>query len=143
MQIFEKLKPLALLWLRLALGWVFFYHGYQTLFGSPNAALQAFHHMGLPTYFVYISGTLELFGAILLVFGLLTRATALLLAIEMAILLVKTVQPRAGLSGIPGYELILTLCGATFALASVGAGLISIDAATFERPGTSRIKLKK
>lgn len=143
LQILEKLKPLALLWLRLVLGLVFFYHGYQTLFGAPTAALQAFRHMGLPAYFVYLSGTLELFGAILLAFGLLTRVTALLLGIEMAVVLVKTVQPRMGLSGVPNYELILTLCGATFALAAVGAGLISIDAATFERPGSSRIKLKK
>ncbi len=135
MQIFEKLKPLGLLWLRLALGVIFFYHGYQKLFGAPASALQAFRHMGFPAYFVYLSGTLELFGAVLLVLGLFTRVTALLLGIEMAVALAKIAAPRAGLSGVPSYELILGLCGATIGLATVGAGLISIDAATFESSG--------
>src|ERR1700721_623501 len=103
MHVFEKLKPLALLWLRLALGLVFFYHGYEKLFGAPSNALQAFRHMGFPGYFVYLSGTLELFGAVL--------------------------------SGGGGYELILARCGASFALCAVGAGLLSVDAATFERSG--------
>jgi putative oxidoreductase len=143
MQILEKLKPLALLWLRLALGLVFFFHGYEKLLGAPTAAFQAFHRMGFPSYVVYLSGTLELFGAVLLVMGLFTRVTAFLLGIEMAIALAKIAVPRTGLSGVPGYELILALCGAAFALSTVGAGLISIDAATFERGGGPRPKGKK
>jgi putative oxidoreductase len=142
MHIFEKLKPLALLWLRLALGVIFFYHGYQKLFGAPTAALAAFRHMGFPGYVVYLSGTLELFGAILLVLGLFTRVIALLLGMEMIVALAKIATPRAGLSGVGSYELILSLCGAAFALAAVGAGMLSIDAATFERSG-GRPKARK
>src|ERR1700733_6114829 len=55
MEILEKLKPLALLWLRVALGVVFFFHGYQKLFGAPAIALQSFRHMGFPSYAVYLS----------------------------------------------------------------------------------------
>ena len=49
MRIFEKLQPLSLLALRLALGVVFFYHGYQKLAHHSNDALAAFTGMGLPT----------------------------------------------------------------------------------------------
>ena len=41
MRILEHLKPLALLWLRVALGIIYFYQGYQKLFGAPAAALAA------------------------------------------------------------------------------------------------------
>ena len=143
MQILEKLKPLALLWLRIAVSVLFFSHGYQKLSGAPAAALQSFHRMGFPSYAVYISGTLELFGAILLTLGLLTRPVALLLGIEMAVALAKAV-PQASIYTVGNYDILLLLSGGAFALAAVGAGLLSIDAATFERGGgASRPKSKK
>ena len=142
MQSLEKLKHLALLWLRLVLGVIFFFHGYQKLFAAPAAALQAFPQLGFPSYFVYLSGTLELFGAILLVMGLFTRITALLLGTEMIVVLAKVAVPQGSVYAVRNYELPLALCGAAFALATMGAGLISMDAATFERSGKSRGKAK-
>jgi putative oxidoreductase len=140
MRIFDLLRPLALLSLRLALGVIFFYSGYRKLFGAPASALAEFRHLGFPSYFVYIAGTLELFGAILLVLGLLTRWTAFLLAIEMVIVLAKVSIPQGGIYAVPNYQLPLVLCAATFTLAGTGAGLLSVDAATFER---SSGKLRK
>lgn len=142
MRIFDKLQPLSLLALRLALGIVFFYHGYEKLTKHSTDALAAFAGMGLPSYVFYIVGTLELFGAILLVLGLVTRITALLLAIEMGIALVRLDVPRGGIYAVHNYELALTLCVSTFILATTGAGLLSVDAATFERGGKSRPKAK-
>jgi putative oxidoreductase len=143
MQILEKLKPLALLWLRFAVAVLFFFHGYQKLFGAPAAALQSFQRMGFPPYAVYVSGTLELFGAVLLVLGLLTRPVALLLALEMTFALVKAV-PQASIYTVGNYDILLLLSAGAFTLAALGAGLFSIDAATFERSGgTSRPKSKK
>ena len=142
MRIFDKLQPLSLLALRLALGIIFFYHGYEKLTKHSNDALAAFAGMGLPSYVFYIVGTLELFGAILLVLGLVTRITALLLAIEMGIALVRLDVPRGGIYAVHNYELALTLCVAAFLLATTGAGLLSVDAATFERGGKSRPKAK-
>jgi putative oxidoreductase len=138
MRIFDLLKPLALLCLRVALGIIFFHSGYQKLFGAPAAALAEFRHMGFPSYFAYIAGTLELFGAILLVLGLLTRWTAFLLAIEMGILLAKVDIPRGSIYAVQNYELPLALCAAAFTLVGTGAGLLSVDAATFERAGKPR-----
>jgi putative oxidoreductase len=142
MRIFEHLKPLALLCLRVALAIIFFYAGYEKLFAAPAAALAAFRHMGFPSYFAYIAGTIELFGAVLLVLGLFTRWTAFLLAIEMGVA-VKVSLPLGSIYAVQNYELPLALCAASFALAATGAGLLSIDAATFDRPSSKPRKPSK
>jgi putative oxidoreductase len=143
MRVFDLLKPLALLWLRVALGIIFFHSGYQKLFGAPAAALAEFRHLGFPPYFAYIAGTLELFGSILLVLGLLTRWTAFLLAIEMGIVLAKVDIPQGSIYAVQNYQLSLALCAAAFTLVGTGAGLLSADAATFERPSSKPRKPPK
>jgi putative oxidoreductase len=142
MRIFEKLQPLSLLALRLALGVIFFYHGYEILTRHSADAMAAFAALGLPSYAFDTVGTLELFGAMLLVIGLLTRFTALLLAIEMGLALARVDLPRGGMYAVHNYELPLALCAGAFALATTGAGLLSLDAATFERGAKSRPKMK-
>jgi putative oxidoreductase len=143
MQSLEKLKPVALLWTRLVVGMVFFSYGYEKLFTATAASLREFPQIGFPSYFVYIAGVLELFGGILLILGLLTRITSLLLGIEMAIVLARVAIPRAGIYAVRGYQVPLLLCGASFALAAVGAGLLSLDAFTFERAETPRARAKR
>src|ERR1039458_3222562 len=96
MQFLEKLKPLGLLVLRLALGASFMFHGYPKL-SDPARALKAFTGYGFPSYFAYISGILELFGGGLLVLGLFTRGAALLLAIEMGVVLDRVELPTLGI----------------------------------------------
>jgi len=134
MRALEHLKPLALLVLRIGLGVIFMYHGYPKILGDPKYWVGAFAHMGFPPYFAYISGVLEFFGGILLILGLFTRVTALLLAIEMGMALVRVNIPQSGVhfSSIGKIELPVVLCGAAFTLATVGAGLISVDNFTFE-----------
>jgi len=61
MQFLDKLKPLGLLVLRVALGAAFLYHGYPKL-SDPARALKAFPGYGFPSYFAYISGVVEVFG---------------------------------------------------------------------------------
>src|SRR5271168_2897051 len=80
MQSLEKLKPLALLLLRLALGIILVYHGYPKLFAHTHEAMQGFEHMGFPGYFVYIAGVIEFFGGCLLIVGLFTRIAGMLVA---------------------------------------------------------------
>jgi len=142
MRILEKLKPLSLLGLRLALGVIFFYHGYEKLVEGPADVRAAFVPLGLPPFSFYVLGTLELFGGILLVLGLLTRVAALLLAMEMGLVLARVDVPRGGIYAVRNYELTLALCAGAFALVATGAGLLSIDAATFERTAKSRPKQK-
>ena len=55
-QSLEKLKPLALLWLRLAVGIIFFSYGHEKLFTATAASLREFPRIGFPPYFVYVAG---------------------------------------------------------------------------------------
>jgi len=144
MQFLEKLKPLGLLALRLALGAAFMFHGYPKL-TDPAHWLKAFPGFGYPSYFAYISGILELFGGGLVLIGLFTRGAALLLAIEMGLVLARTTIPAVGIYAVGKYETPLLLGAAALALATTGAGLISIDAFTFEggRKASKRSKEKK
>jgi putative oxidoreductase len=132
MRFLEKLKPLGLLVLRVSLGIAFMTHGYPKLISDTVHWVRIFHNFYFPGYLAYVAGVLELFGGGLLVIGLFTRGAALLLAIEMGVVLVHTEIPAAGIYAFGRYELPLILGAASLALATTGAGSISIDAATFE-----------
>ena len=141
MQGLEKLKPIALLLLRIVLGVIFIYHGYPKL-EHAQQWVQNFRHMGFPGYFAYISGVLELFGGALLIAGLFARIAGLLLAIEMAIAVTKVHGLLSNPTNVHSYELPLALCAGTFAVAAVGAGLISIDYGLLERRASPARKSK-
>ncbi|HLJ42122.1 MAG TPA: DoxX family protein [Candidatus Acidoferrales bacterium] len=132
MHHFEKLKPLALLLLRLGLGIIFVYHGFPKLFTHTHQALQEFTHMGFPSYFVYVAGIVEFFGGCLLILGLFTRIAALLIAGEMAIAILKVHLPQGGPMAVGNYQFPLALAVAAFTLVAVGAGAISLDRAIFK-----------
>ncbi|HXA75573.1 MAG TPA: DoxX family protein [Candidatus Acidoferrales bacterium] len=142
MQILDKLKPVGLLLLRVAAGVIFIYHGYPKLFGHTRDAMLSFTHMGLPGYFVYIAGVIEFFGGCMLVAGLFTRVAGLLLAIEMAVGLWRVHNVISNPMAVRNYELPLVLAVSAFALATVGAGLISLDQALFREGRTSPRKAK-
>lgn len=131
MKALNSLRPLALLLLRIALGVVFVFHGYPKLAHSSAALQGVFQQHGLPGYFVYVAGVLETFGGGLLVAGLFTRAAALLLAIEMGVAIAK-MHSGHGPMAVHEYEFPLALATACFALATVGAGLLSLDYPLFE-----------
>lgn len=132
MKSLNALQPFGLLALRLALGIIFFAHGYPKLAHLHGGMQEFFMQHGLPGYFVYISGVLEVFGAVLLVLGLFTRPAALLLAVEMAVAIWKVHSGR-GYLAVHEYEFPLALAVACFALATIGAGAFSLDQPLFER----------
>jgi uncharacterized membrane protein YphA (DoxX/SURF4 family) len=140
MKSLNSLQPLGLLVLRLVLGLIFFSHGYPKLAYSVAGMQGFFVQHGLPGYFVYISGVLEVFGAILLVLGLFTRAAALLLAIEMGVAIWK-VHSTGSYLAVHNYEFPLAMLAGSFALATVGAGLLSLDHLLFE--GGSKLRPPK
>ncbi len=141
MKSLNSLQPVGLLALRLAMGIIFFSHGYPKL-AHQGAGMQGFFvQHGLPGNFVYIAGVFEVFGGLLLVLGLFTRGAALLLAIEMGVAIWK-VHSNAGYLAVHEYEFPLTLLTACFALASVGAGTISLDYPLLEN-GKSRTRFSQ
>jgi|SRR5215472_6559271 len=142
MLAFEKLKPLALLFLRLTLAAIFIYHGYPKLFGHTRETMQTFVRIGLPGYFAYVSGLIEFFGGCLLIVGLFTSVAGVLLAIEMAVGIWKTGNLSADPMAVHGYESPLILAVSAFALATFGAGILSLDHTLFGRGRSSSPKPK-
>lgn len=137
MKSLNALQPLGLLVLRVSLGIIFFSHGYPKLAHS-GAGMQAFFvQHGLPGYFAYVAGVIEVFGSILLVLGLFTRGAALLLAIEMGVAIWR-VHSANGIYVVHDYEFPLAMLAGSLALATVGAGSVSLDQPLFESGGGSR-----
>lgn len=132
MQLLEKLKPLALLLLRLGLGIIFIYHGYPKIFTHAHQTMEEFPRMGFPSYFAVVAGVIEFFGGWLLILGLFTRIAALLLAGEMAIAILRVHLPQGGFMAVSNYQFPLALAVGAFALVAVGGGAISIDRAIFK-----------
>src|SRR5260221_9414602 len=118
MNSLDRLRPIGLLVLRIALGAIFLTHGYPKLV-RPNLEMQhMFTQHGLPAQFVYVAGILESFGGALLVLGLFTRPAALLLAIEMAVAISK-VDSTGGIPAIHLYEVTFALAAACVAFATL------------------------
>ena len=108
------------------LGLILSIHGYPKLVHPTPAMHEFFVAHGLPAYFLNVAGILECFGALLLFVGLFTRPAALLLMTEMAVAIWK-VHSVHGILSVKDYEFPLALAAACFALATIGAGLLSAD----------------
>lgn len=126
MNFLARLQPLGLLALRIALGVIFITHGYPKLIRSNVEMQHMFVQHGLPAQFVYVAGVIEAFGGGLLVVGLFARPAALVLAIEMSVAIWK-MHSSGGILAVHLYEFPFVLAAACFALATVGAGVLSVD----------------
>ena len=112
----------ALLLLRLILAAVFGAYGYAKWSGEMNrvAGLMMSVNLPFPDLAARVAATLEVGGAILLLAGLWTRVVGALLAIEMAVAIVKVVS-RQGFVGGYAFELTLLTVGVSLAIAGGGA----------------------
>lgn len=137
MKFLNSLQPLGLLILRCVLGVIFLKYGYPKLTHS-NAAMEAmFVQHGLPAQLVYVAGVIETFGGPLLILGLFARGAALLFAVEMTIAIEK-VHSAHGIMALPEYQFPLTLAAGCLALATVGAGTLSVDHFLFGEGAANR-----
>jgi putative oxidoreductase len=140
----ERLKPLALLLLRVALGIVFIYHGYPKLFTHTRQTMYALtHEDGLPAYFAYIAGAIEFGGGAMLLAGFFTTCAGLALTIEQAVILWKVDRIFAHPLAVDRYQLTAVCVAGAFMLAAIGAGPISLDAARGKGRGKSFYKPKR
>lgn len=126
MRYLDRLQPLALLVMRLALGSVMLGHGYHKVFGGLQHHAQLVHSLGLPAWTAYLSSFTEFFGGILILVGLFTRVAAFAVCIDMSVAIAK-VHFHNGLMGNGGYEFPLALAALAFALIFFGAGPIALD----------------
>jgi putative oxidoreductase len=122
---------LALTALRIAIGVVFFMHGYQKWFttGIPGV-IGFFTHVGapLPHVSAYVVATVELVGGAMLVLGAFTRLVAIPLIIDMAAAIIL-VHAKNGFFLPTGVEFVGTLMTGAIALALAGGGAASVDRA--------------
>ncbi|WJH24493.1 DoxX family protein [Pseudarthrobacter defluvii] len=132
----SRLTTTALTALRLILGFLFAAHGWQKFNDWTIAGTQAsFAKMGVPAADVMAPAiaVLELAGGIALILGVLTRVVAALLVLDMLGALFLVHAPAGIFAANGGYELVLLLAAAAFALALTGAGRLSVDRALFGR----------
>jgi putative oxidoreductase len=132
-----RTRDVALLVARIALAWVFIYHGGSTLWGwfhGPTIHEQAVYfstvgHLHPATFFVVLAGIIEFFGGIAVLLGVFGRLAGLALVGDMVIAMI-TITFRNGVigSGGSGYELNVALIGAAFVIALLGTGRFSLDA---------------
>lgn len=126
MRYLDRLQPLALLFMRLALGIIMLAHGYQNLFRHLHEHVHFITSLGMPAWLGYVSSVAEFLGAIFILAGFFTRPAAFALCIDLAVAIWK-VHWHNGLMGPGGVEFPLALATLAFALIFFGAGPIALD----------------
>jgi putative oxidoreductase len=122
----DRLQPLALLFMRLALGAIMVAHGYQNVFRHLHDHVHLVASLGLPSWLGYISAFTEFLGGWLILLGFFTRPAAFALCIDLIVAIWK-VNSHNGLTGDHGYEFPLALATLSFALIFFGGGPIALD----------------
>lgn len=126
MRYLDRLQPLALLVMRLALGAIMVAHGYQNVFRHLRDHVHLVASLGLPAWLGYVSSFTELLGGVLILAGFFTRPAAFAVCVDLAVAIWK-VHWRNGLMGDQGYEFPLALVTLAFALIFLGGGPIAFD----------------
>jgi putative oxidoreductase len=125
----DRLQPLALLLMRLALGAIMVAHGYHKVFGGLHYHAQMVAGLGLPAWLGYVSAFTEFLGGLLILVGFFTRAAGFAVGIDLVVAIWK-VHLHNGLIGSPdrpGYEFALAAAALAFALVFFGGGPIALD----------------
>ena len=131
----ELNSGLSLFILRITIAIVFMAHGSQKLFSwfggyGLEATGQWMESIGLsPGYWMaLLAGSGEFFGGLLLLVGLLTRASSLVLAVTMFVAIYSVHFVNGFFMSTNGYEFAFVLLGASIALMFSGGGKYSLDA---------------
>lgn len=126
--MFPGVAPLLL---RVALGAIFVYHGYDKVFNTGIPGVAGFlESLGipLPGLMAYVLAYGELVGGLLLIVGLFTHWAAKYASV-VAIVALFTVHLKNGFSiANGGYEFIMLILAAAISVMFTGAGKYSLDA---------------
>ncbi|QLC72270.1 DoxX family protein [Pseudomonas sp. LPB0260] len=120
--------------LRVIAGLTFAAHGAQKLFGwfggyGLDGVAQWMESIGLaPGYLMaLLAGSAEFFGGLALIFGLLARPAAAVLAVTMLVAIVSVHLANGFFMANNGYEFGLALLAISVAVLVEGAGKLSLD----------------
>jgi putative oxidoreductase len=109
----------ALLFVRLAAGYIFLSHGWMKLM-SLRGADTFFSGLGLPPGTAIFIAVVETVGGLMLMLGIAPRLAGLVLGIEMLVALLLVGIPKAD------FELELLLAAASFAVFFAGSNLYAL-----------------
>jgi putative oxidoreductase len=137
--LFATQPRFTLLLLRLVLGFLFFVHGAQLVFGwfgghGLAASINAFtEKMAIPVFLAYLAIFSEFLGGLALIFGFATRIAALSIAVDMIVAVFLVHLPYGlfmnwyGNQKGEGYEYHLLGIAIALTLVIAGGGILSID----------------
>jgi putative oxidoreductase len=135
-QRLEGLQRLAVLILRLLLGFVFVMHGSQKLLGAfGGGGIAGFAaglaRMGIEPHvpLAWVVAITEFVGGICIIIGFLTRFWAAGLVIDMAVAIFKVHLANGFFISKNGFEFVLTLGVMALAVVMMGPGSLSVDRA--------------
>jgi len=130
-------RDVALLIARIALAWIFIYHGANTLFnafGGGGIHEQALYfstvaHLHPATFFAVLGGIIEFFGGLAVGLGIFGRVAAALLVGDMVIAMITVTFKNGIVSSAAGsgYEINVALAGLAAVVAILGTGRFSLD----------------
>ena len=119
----NALTPYAAFFMRLAVGGVFLLHGIAKFERGIGATAHMLANIGLPfaTIFAVVLITIETVGALCVLLGILTRAWAAVMAVEMVVAILVVKLPHRG-----NFELEALLLAGAVTLVALGDGPLSV-----------------
>jgi putative oxidoreductase len=128
---------LILLVVRVAIVWIFVYHGASTLFGAFHGGgihgeavyFSTVAHLHPATFFAVLDGSIQFFGGIAIGLGIFGRLAGVSIAGDMimAMITVTFAQGLVGNAQGVGYQLNLALVALALVIAFLGTGRFSLD----------------
>jgi putative oxidoreductase len=120
----EKLMKYGPVPIRVLAGIIFIVHGIPKLVNIPGTQHFFLHAMGFPPEMAVLIALLEVIGGFALLFGILTRVSAILFIIEM---IGATLTAKLQKGFVSGYEFDLLLVAVSISLLLTGPGQPSIE----------------
>jgi len=132
----NKISHWSLTLLRVVLGIIFAYHGYLKLF-VPNGfkgTVGFFTSLGipLPIYAALVVSVVEFIGGLLLILGVLSRWSSVLLIVNMLVAFFVVHLNNGLLVSNGGYEFVLVLLAGLVVVLVNGAGSLSVGKKYFK-----------
>ena len=126
-----KFRQWSLTLLRIALGFIFAYHGYLKLFapGGFKGTVAFFAAIGipLPLYSALLVSIAEFTGGIFLIAGFLAKWSSMVLIVDMLVALFKVHLKNGFLIANGGIELVAALIFSLLVILLNGPGSLSLD----------------
>jgi len=129
----DRYAPQALSLLRIVAALLFLLHGTSKLLGLPASEMP----MPPTGSLLWIGGVLELVGGLMLLFGILSRPVAFVLAGEMAVAYWMFHAPQSTFPSVNGGDAAILFCFVFLYIAAAGPGPWSADASLGRRRVTT------